>query len=758
MFQTKNCIFRLVLMALMAIQAVLPHRANADDEPPASTSNHANHGNADIENADDGGADRRREDAEDTEGAIEVAPIDVQATRSSEAQSDHGVGRLISDTTQAASGERSLEDSAFVTVVRVDERAGETTSVAEVLAESMGVTVRSLGGLGSFSSISVRGAASGNTAVSIDGIPISRVASATADIGRLSLDSFSEVQLYRGAVPVELGASALGGALDLHTPIGKTDADDTWTASMGAGSFATRHLSVRWLGESPGGATGYHVSGSYQGTTGDFSYYDDGGTNLDTSDDELVARRNNHHDRVAVVARARTERGQLTLEGGGRAFFGVQGLPGRGSAQSATASAETFGQVLDARVSKRQLFGSPRLLGTAALYGSLEWQHYQDRAGEVRLGVQDARQWWLSTGGAARLAIDAGDAHLLSLGAETRLELAVIADGLQPGQAREVGWRTGAALSAVDEITLGADERIALAPALRLDWLYTVPMADSNQPVVGEDQAMPRTDMFFSPRLSARMRVIPGLAVKGSAGYYMREPTVPELFGGRGVHVGNPALLTERGVSSDLGVSLAPARAFGALDRLFLESAVFARRPRDIIVYRTTLGGSFNLGNATMYGVEAALSMRVLGSVTASANYTWVRTRQDSPLPSYDDKPLPHAPEQQVYLRVDAAHALIGRLAVVWAELSITSGNFLDRAGLFEVPMRRFVGAGLKFEIEDRAILAIEVKNLLDERVEYIEYDPPPRPDLTRSPRAIADFYGYPLPGRALYLTLEWKR
>ena len=25
-------------------------------------------------------------------------------------------------------------------------------------------------------------------------------------------------------------------------------------------------------------------------------------------------------------------------------------------------------------------------------------------------------------------------------------------------------------------------------------------------------------------------------------------------------------------------------------------------------------------------------------------------------------------------------------------------------------------------------------------------------------PRAVADFYGYPLPGRALYLTLEWHR
>ena len=61
-----------------------------------------------------------------------------------------------------------------------------------------------------------------------------------------------------------------------------------------------------------------------------------------------------------------------------------------------------------------------------------------------------------------------------------------------------------------------------------------------------------------------------------------------------------------------------------------------------------------------------------------------------------------------------------------------------------------------KLEVVSNLILGVEGKNLADQRIESIVLDPPPRPDLTTSPRAVADFFGYPLPGRSLYLSIEW--
>ena len=689
--------------------------------------------------------------------SVEVAPIEVDARRDGPAAA-RGVRRLTSADPTAAEADRALYDSAFVTVVDIDERAGELTSVAEILSESTGVNVRSLGGLGSFASLSVRGAASGNTTIAVDGIPLSRIASTSADVGRLAPDTFDQLQIYRGAVPVGLGASALGGALDLSTALGRPASQRPWTVAMGGGSFRTRHTRVRWLDSSADGRTDYHVSAGYRGTDGGFRFYDDKGTNLLITDDEMVTRRNNHDDQLDALARIRHQLGAFTVVGGSRSFYRKQGLPGPGSVQARSAGATTVGQILDASVDKRQLWGSPRLFGQGALFASVEWQHYQDRDGEVRLGVQDSRQYWLSTGARGRVSLDAGDSHLLTIGLDSRFELAGYRDALGDGRAEGQGWRTGGAVALADEIALGRADWLAVAPAVRADWLYTVPLGDANQPVVGDEALTPRSDVFLSPRLSARATVRTGLAIKGSVGYYMREPTVPELFGGRGVQVGNPALRVENGVSSDVGAALAPAGAVGPIDRIFVESALFWRRPRDTIVYRAALGGSFNQGDTDMRGLEVRATARLARTATLTVNYTYLRTRQDSPLPSYDGKPLPHAPAHQLYARLDVARTIRGNVAVLWTDLAFSTGNYLDLAGLSEVPARRLVGAGIKIEPLADLLVGIEGKNLLDSVVDSVALDPPPNPELTRVPRAVADFYGFPLPGRAFYLTLEWKR
>src|SRR5574338_109701 len=99
--------------------------------------------------------------------------------------------------------DRALGDAPFVTIIHGDDHPA-TTSVADAIGASVGAQSRSLGGLGAYESISVRGTAPGHTAVLVDGVPLARLAAVTTDLGRYSLDAFSQVELYRGAVPVEL--------------------------------------------------------------------------------------------------------------------------------------------------------------------------------------------------------------------------------------------------------------------------------------------------------------------------------------------------------------------------------------------------------------------------------------------------------------------------------------------------------------------------------------------------------------------------
>src|SRR3954469_11263050 len=130
--------------------------------------------------------------------------------------------------------DRALGDAPFVTIVHADEHPA-TTSVADALGSTVGVHTRSLGGLGAYESISVRGASPGHTTVLVDGVPLARLAGVTTDLGRYELGAFSEVELYRGAVPVELGGAGVGGALNLVTRLGRGPRGERVTATIGAG-------------------------------------------------------------------------------------------------------------------------------------------------------------------------------------------------------------------------------------------------------------------------------------------------------------------------------------------------------------------------------------------------------------------------------------------------------------------------------------------------------------------------------------------
>jgi iron complex outermembrane receptor protein len=602
--------------------------------------------------------------------------------------------------------------------------------------------------------------------VFVDGVPLSRIASTTVNLEQFALDSFSTLELYRGGVPVELGGAALGGALQLRTRVGLSPGDRPWSFGAGTGSFGARRLHARWLGGTA--RDGHHLAIAYAGATGDFTYFHDNGTNLDQSDDRFTTRANNHFDRLQAVARKRWQRGDLAVEAGSRWSFAHQGVPGSATIQAQQASLTTLGQVADASVTQQRLLGSSRLVGTASGFVDLSWQRYRDLDGAVGLGVQDRTYRALSSGTSGRVHVDLGPHHLLALGLELEL------DHFRERDARATmerslgshGWRSGAAVSVSHEWTMGTSEglaeRLIVRPAVRLDWLRTVPLDDRNATPGDMSDSRTRSEVLASPRLSGKLRLAPGVAVKGSAGRYFRPPTVLELFGD-GTISGDPTLPAESGLSADIGLVWGPRRAFGGaglvVDRVDLESAAFARRSRHTIAFQTTAGvsGPRDLGDSTTHGVETGVAVRLARMVTLSGNHTWLATRQDSPLVSFDGKPLPHRPRQQVFGRVDVGGAVRGRRVEVWADALWTTGNVLDRAGNGRVPSRKLLGAGVGLDVAPGLQIGVEGKNLTNQRVASVALDPPPRPDLVDVPVAIADFFGYPLPGRGFYVTVEWQ-
>jgi iron complex outermembrane receptor protein len=269
-----------------------------------------------------------------------------------------------------------------------------------------------------------------------------------------------------------------------------------------------------------------------------------------------------------------------------------------------------------------------------------------------------------------------------------------------------------------------------------------------------------RWDVVPSPRLTARAAVDDDVSIKTSAGWYVRLPTLTELFGNRGAIIGSPDLRPERGPSADLGVVWAPSKPLGKVDRVLVEASAFATRSHDTIAFVSSVGyiaRALNVANSQSYGGELVASARIARTLSITANYTRLVTEQITDDPIYAHKPLPRQPGHAVYARADVVRRVLGRQATLWLDGSYQSMTYLDQANHSTVPARTLAGTGARVELTRGLGIALAVENLADTRIEYTPHDPPPRPDLTETPTALADVAGFPLPGRTFYVSLDWS-
>lgn len=651
---------------------------------------------------------------------------------------------------KARDRDRALGDAPFITILHGEDHPA-TASVADAIGSSVGAQSRSLGGLGAYESISVRGAAPGHTTVLIDGVPLSRLAAVTTDLGRYSLQGFSQVELYRGAVPIELGGAGVGGAVNLVTRLGRGDDGERVRATLGMGSFGARHARVAYGDAHADGRVLSASTLGYQGAAGDYSFFSDNGTPLNVRDDGYQVRRNNGFDQLDAATRWGLA--DRTLVGGLRFAAKNQGLPGSATQPSPEASLSTIDVIGDGHVEHAAGAATAR----EQLYVLVERQHLRDPAGDLGLGAQDRGYLTLSGGATSTWRMPVGR-HRATAGLELRADDFRDED-LAGGGEPLTGNREGGAILAGFDVALDPAAAIVLTPAVRLDVVRTAPAPMSAGPSAGMEVPT-RWDTVPSPRLTARAAITGDVSIKASAGWYVRLPTLVELFGNRGSVVGSPDLRPERGPSTDVGFVWAPAKALGHVDRILVEAAAFGTRAHDTIAFVSSVGfiaRAVNVENSQSYGGELVASARIARTLSLTANYTRLVTQQISDEVSFANKVIPRQPGHAIYARADVVRRVLGRSASLWLDGSFQSETYLDQANLMRVPARLLAGTGARVELAGGLAASLAVENLTDVRVQYLPLDPAPRPDLTETPTALADVAGFPLPGRTFYVSLDWS-
>ena len=171
------------------------------------------------------------------------------------------------------------------------------------------------------------------------------------------------------------------------------------------------------------------------------------------------------------------------------------------------------------------------------------------------------------------------------------------------------------------------------------------------------------------------------LTVKSNIARYFRPPDLTELFGDRGVVVGNSALKPEEGINFDVGVRTVLDRWFE--NGSYLEMTWFQTNSDNLIVFtqnsqRTSIAR--NVGKARIRGLEISSAVKAGGGLKLSFNYTFQDAVDQSDIPHLNGKTLPDRPKHDLFVRVENR---FGRFRPFY-EFDYTGLVYLDRANFMK--------------------------------------------------------------------------
>lgn len=152
---------------------------------------------------------------------------------------------------------QEIKESGFA-VNAIDTRkfANTTADLNQILNRSTGIRIREQGGLGSDFKFSINGLSGKQVKFFIDGIPMDVMGSAMS-LNNIPVNLADRLEVFKGVVPVQLGADAMGGAVNVVT---NQKASSYLDLSHSYGSFNTNRSSLS--GQYVDKKTGIIIKGS----------------------------------------------------------------------------------------------------------------------------------------------------------------------------------------------------------------------------------------------------------------------------------------------------------------------------------------------------------------------------------------------------------------------------------------------------------------------------------------------------------------
>lgn len=457
---------------------------------------------------------------------------------------------------------------ASISIITAEEIAAMgALTVADALRVLPEVRVRTSGGPGGLTTMSIRGSSSTQTLVLLDGVPLNRPDQASVDLSTLPIQQVDHIEVLRGPFSAIYGSATIGGVVNIVT---RSEARSSASARAGSYGETSNVLSI---GGRSGTAT-YLVQGIQTGSTG-FA------PDTDYSNSTVMGK----------LRWATGGDGSLTITAD--RLYHLTGTPGPLPFQDVLSRLWEGRTLLDATWRRGRADGPGALLRVYHVYDDLNFL-----SPGLAFQSDDIADFW---GAQAQAVFDAGGGSLLTLGADYENETIFHTDNtgvVFPNQGSDLGlyvqydWRAAPAVL----VSLGA----------RQDTFTLL----GNQPNNYATQINPRGGVVVV--LNDR------LLFRAAAGRTYRAPTFDELAPGL---FGNPNLQAETAWSYDAGLEYALASG------LTLQVGGFYKDATNLITSAPPLFIPVNVGHAIVSGGSVELLGRVSPRWFVRANYTAQRAR-----------------------------------------------------------------------------------------------------------------------------------
>ena len=630
-----------------------------------------------------------------------------------------------------ASG-NDVDPTASASVVDLEDRQSAGEAVQDVLPEVPGLQVSAFGGENSFVGVSLRGSELNHADVFIGDIPLGSIDGNAIDLSLLPLGAFGRIEVYRGGAPLRFGSSAIGGVVRF-VPVDKEETEISLRTR--AGSFETWELRGRAIASTP--KMHLVLSAGVLGSKGNFTFDHDNFTAF-IKDDDFVARRVNNDGRRGdglAYLRVNTKRGEVSalFVGLGRA----RGEPGR-AVDEASFSRLNQSVYLGAVSWKydHALSNERSLLLNTTLSIVRERTRFDDPFREIGILVRESDDRRTQLQGRLVATVDVTRSLELTLFGRTVYDLFSPSDAVQ-----EISDDN----SHRSTLTLGLEARFhgsvggwrwELRPSVQGH--YSDARTENLRAL--QSGFVDKRGWFPSMRIGAGLGPTPWLSFVASGYRGLRLPSAAELFGNQGLIEPSPELDPEKAWGVDAGIVVK-----GLIDRHgrnvvrgLVDVRFFSQWYDDFIELKQASKNTFradNVASPTSRGVESLGRatffdhVDLLGSLTINKTSDsfgrWLQRR-----PRFLGR-------GRITLRSGKSNTL-DELAVFF-ESTHVGKRFFDPANFTSVPSQTWLGAGVQVTaIQKSLILAVTLQDLLN--------------------RGGFTFLGYPLPGRRLSASIEYRK